>query len=82
MPDFTSFARQALTGRTRLFLAGVTLAGLAVVAYQHSIHLIGALPYVLLLACPLVHLFMPHGHGSGSHQHDHTNKPPRLPPPG
>lgn len=35
---------------------------------EHRAHLLGALPFLLLLACPLVHLFMHHGHGAhGSH---------------
>lgn len=29
----------------------------------------GALPYLLLLACPLMHLFMGHGHSHGGHSH-------------
>ena len=30
----------------------------------HQAHFLGALPYLLLLACPIMHLFMHHGHGS------------------
>jgi len=30
---------------------------------EHRAHLLGALPYLLLLACPLMHLFMHRGHG-------------------
>ncbi len=30
---------------------------------EHRAHLFGILPYLLLLACPLMHLFMHHGHG-------------------
>lgn len=41
----------------------------AVAAYfllsEHRAHFIGALPYLLLLACPLMHIFMHGGHGSG-----------------
>lgn len=33
----------------------------------HTGHVIGYLPYLLLAACPLMHLFMHHGHGR--HQH-------------
>ncbi|HVK54986.1 MAG TPA: DUF2933 domain-containing protein [Burkholderiales bacterium] len=33
---------------------------------EHRAHLFGILPYLLLLACPLMHLF--HGHG-GHGQH-------------
>jgi hypothetical protein len=30
----------------------------------------GALPFLLLAACPLMHLFMHHGHGGqGGHSH-------------
>ena len=39
----------------------------AVAAYfllsEHRAHFLGALPYMLFLACPLMHLFMHHGHG-------------------
>lgn len=39
----------------------------AVAAYfllsEHRAHFIGALPYLLLLSCPLMHVFMHHGHG-------------------
>lgn len=39
------------------------------IATEHTAHLYGALPYLLLLACPLMHLFMHGGHGHhGSHQ--------------
>lgn len=30
---------------------------------EHQAHLFGMLPYALILACPLMHLFMHHGHG-------------------
>lgn len=35
---------------------------------EHRAHLLGVLPYLLLLACPIMHRFMHHGHGShGAH---------------
>lgn len=35
---------------------------------EHWGHALGVLPYLLLLACPLLHLF--HGHGGhGGHKH-------------
>lgn len=35
---------------------------------EHLAHTVGALPYLLLLACPLMHIFMHHGHGNhGGH---------------
>lgn len=35
---------------------------------EHRAHFLGVLPYLLLLSCPLMHLFMHHGHG-----HAHGN---------
>lgn len=32
---------------------------------EHRAHLLGALPFLLLLACPLIHLFVHHGHARG-----------------
>lgn len=38
---------------------------------EHRAHLLGWLPYLLLLACPLMHLFMHGGHGGhGGQRHD------------
>lgn len=34
---------------------------------EHLAHTLGALPHLLLAACPLMHVFMHHGHG----EHDH-----------
>ncbi|WP_114970708.1 DUF2933 domain-containing protein [Rhodoferax ferrireducens] len=45
----------------------------AVAAYflltEHRAHFFGALPFLLLLACPLMHVFMHHGHGGHGHHH-------------
>ena len=43
---------------------------------EHSAHILGALPYLLVLACPLMHYFMHRGHGghgSGHKGHDGSN---------
>ncbi len=42
---------------------------------EHRAHLFGVLPYLLVLACPLMHLFMHHGHG-GHHRHGGNETPP------
>jgi hypothetical protein len=54
--------------------SGIVLLGfLAVAAFflltEHTAHVFGALPWLLLLACPLMHLFMHGGHGHGGHGH-------------
>jgi Protein of unknown function (DUF2933) len=39
---------------------------------EHRTHLFGVLPYLLFLACPLMHLFMHHGRGGHHHGGDET----------
>lgn len=42
---------------------------------EHRAHLFGALPFLLLLACPLMHVFMHHGHGAHGHHHGVDESP-------
>lgn len=44
---------------------------------EHQAHLFGMLPYLLLLACPVMHFFHHRGHGKGhgSHGGGPGNKP-------
>ncbi len=44
---------------------GLALIALAI---EHFRHVLGVLPYLIILACPLMHLFMhgKHGHGHGA----------------
>ncbi|MBI4498077.1 MAG: DUF2933 domain-containing protein [Chloroflexi bacterium] len=60
-----------LRSRTGLVLAAfLGIAGFLLVM-EHTAHRFGALPYLLLLACPLLHLFLHGGHadhGDGHHQ--------------
>lgn len=58
---------------------------LAVVGFflvtEHQAHLFGALPYLVLLACPLMHRFMHKGHGHGAgHKHRHRHEEPHDEP--
>ena len=49
----------------------VALAVLGFLIYEgHGAHLLGYAPFLLILACPLMHIFMHGGHGGhGGHQH-------------
>lgn len=64
---------------------GVLIAGAALYLLAgHEAHALVVLPYLLLLACPLMHLFMHRGHGgasNGSHRDEGnaTADPPRDP---
>lgn len=35
----------------------------------HKDHVLALLPYAILAACPLMHMFMHRGHGHGGHSH-------------
>lgn len=54
--------------------AGLALCVFLVIAgfyliTEHTAHTLGALPYLLILLCPILHLFM---HGSHGGQGDHS----------
>ncbi|MBY3184237.1 DUF2933 domain-containing protein [Rhizobium laguerreae] len=53
-----------------VFIAFAAIA-LVLITYEHRVHVLGILPWLLILACPLMHLFMHHGHG-GHSGHDHA----------
>ncbi len=50
-------------------VACITLATVGILLLTgHKAHLLGFAPYLLLIACPLMHLFMHHG----QHEHGHS----------
>jgi len=55
----------ALPNALRLAIASLALIVGFYVLREHWGHALGILPYALLLACPLLHLF-------GGHNHRHT----------
>ena len=61
-------SRWSAYSRTGFFAFAAIAAVL--IAYEHRLHLLGLLPWLFLLACPLMHRFMHHGHG-GHGQHTH-----------
>mgnify|MGYP001764314098 CR=1 FL=1 len=84
--DDNASPRDRAGGRYRGSRASIVFLVLATVAAwfllaEHRAHLFGALPYLLLLACPLMHMFMHGGHGghgSGRAHRDHGQQPPRT----
>jgi len=60
-----------------LAAAGFLLVGLFFLLSEHRAHLFGILPFLLILACPLMHLFMHRGHGDhGHHRHEERTRKP------
>jgi len=72
--------------RTRYALGFLVMGTIA--AYfllsEHRAHFLGAVPLLLLLSCPLMHVFMHHGHrgygGDQGHQHPHGGDPASTAP--
>jgi len=64
------------------YAIGLIVLG-AIAAYfllsEHRAHFFGALPFLLLLACPLMHVFMHRGHGGHAggqgYQHGGEQRP-------
>lgn len=54
------------SSRARWVFGTFAVFAALLLALEHRVHVLGALPWLILLACPLMHLFMHHGHG---HRH-------------
>jgi len=55
------------SGFVKMLAAAIAAAALFWLLRDHWGHALGAAPYLLFLACPLMHLFMHHGHGGHHH---------------
>lgn len=69
--------------RSRIAFAVFLAVALFFLLTEHRAHLFGFLPYLLILACPLMHLFHHGGHGGhgghGTHKHGADTTPDRPP---
>lgn len=61
------------TGRW-VFVGFVLIAGYFLLT-EHRAHVVQFLPFVLLLACPLLHMFHGHGGHGGGDKRDKTARP-------
>jgi len=57
-----------------LALCGVLVVAAFFLWQDHRAHLFGALPYVLLLLCPIMHLFMHRGHDHSGSSHSESHR--------
>lgn len=64
-------------GRSKWVLIGFLAVAAFFLWTEHRAHVLGALPYLLVLACPLMHLFH---HGHGGHRHHHPQGEDRRSP--
>ena len=68
-----------MKSRANIALAVFLIIAAVFLVTEHRAHLAGWIPYwpyLLLLACPLMHLFMHGGHGHGSHGSDEASNGP------
>lgn len=54
-----------------VFMLVAGAVGIYYLLTEHLAHVTQAIPFLFLLACPLMHLFHGHGH-HGHHSHDST----------
>lgn len=71
MKDSKTFPK--ISSRGSRFTLGLVLFVIAagfLLLSEHQAHFLEALPWLILLACPLVHVFMHHDHGQGKKHND------------
>jgi hypothetical protein len=62
-----------MTSSRWVFLGSALIAGYFLLT-EHRAHVVQYLPFVLILACPLLHLFHGHGGHAGHGGHDEKDK--------
>ena len=71
MTDKNSPPAPWLKSRTNIaLLAFIGIAGYFLIT-EHWAHIVQALPYLLVLGCVVMHLFMHGSHGHGNHSSGH-----------
>jgi hypothetical protein len=67
MPAMTLESARCFLGSRFGFVAMLLLAiAVAYLLWTHTGHALAAAPFLIILLCPLIHLFG-HGHGHGKH---------------
>lgn len=63
--------------KSRAFLVFLAFAGIAITLLwtEHRAHILGALPFLFILACPLLHTFLHGRHGRAGSQSRDSNGP-------
>ncbi len=56
-----------------LLVIGITLTGGYFLWETYRAQLLSYVPYLILLLCPLMHIFMHRGHGGNGNHNDHNS---------
>ena len=69
------------TSRAFLVFLGFAAIALVLLWEEHKAHILGTIPYLFILACPLMHIFMHGGHGGhgGHHERGTDRREDRAP---
>lgn len=65
---------------SKLVLIGFLAAAAFFLWTEHRAHTLGILPYLVFLACPLMHLFHLHGHRQHRGTNNNPDKSSQAPP--
>jgi hypothetical protein len=71
MPEATRHDERTWRSRVKFVFLAFALIGVFFLLGEHRAHVLPWLPWLLLAACPLMHVFMHHGHSG--HHHDGGN---------
>jgi hypothetical protein len=75
--EITTTDLSAVRGFALMLATAAAAAGGFWLVQEHWHHVLGLSPYLLFLACPLMHLFMHgHGHTSQARVEDRHEEPP------
>ena len=81
MLDETGHNESAWRSRGRIVFLAFAVIGAFFLLTEHWAHALPWLPWLLLAACPLMHVFMHHGHGAHHHGgDDRSDKRPNAAP--
>jgi len=75
MPEHTEQDGNGWSSRATLAFAVFAIIGGYFLFAEHRAHVIPYLPWLILLACPLMHLFMHGGHGGHGGHHGGGDRP-------
>jgi hypothetical protein len=70
--------RRQLTAGSIALYGFLAIAGFYLIA-EHRAHALGWLPWLLIFACPLLHIFVHRKHGARGHDHEEKLAQPRHP---
>jgi hypothetical protein len=75
MSDSTERNGNAWSSRAKWAFAVFAIVGAFFLLAEHRAHVLPFLPWLILLPCPLMHMFMHGGHGGHGGHHGGGNRP-------